>query len=247
MKRQYLLIGICGLFAAVLPAAAQQQAYVLLPNGQRMVAKDIEAVDGGLKITTPDGGSMTIKNGHFRGAYVPLPQPVAALEKLYDAKQYDKVVQYAPQTMQRFGMLGWGDKIAYLEGSAHLARKEPEKAVAAFERGKRFKGRQEGDLERGRVLAMLALGRLEEVRTELDAMVRSKNKEDAAMAFNARGRILDKEGKSKEAVLEYLKTLLLFDKDEESVKPFRDEARKEVVELMRKMGDPKWRMFVDME
>jgi hypothetical protein len=57
---------------------------------------------------------------------------------------------------------------------------------------------------------------------------------------------LAKEGKSREAVLEYLKTLLLFE-DSKSVKPYRDEAREQVVALMRKMGDPKWKMFVDLD
>ena len=251
MKRQHLFTGICGLLAAITSVAAPKKPVVVLRNGERRAARSIEAVaGGGIKIEDSNGQSMTLKPGRYKEAYVPEPRQVDALEKALERKEYDSVIKFAPLASQKFGVLGWGDKIAYLEGTAYLAKKLPEKAAAAFARGKVFKGTYftYGDeLARGRVLAMLALGKLDSVRADLDTMVRSRRKADAAMALNARGQILAKEGKSKEAVLEYLKTLLLFDSGDKGVAPFRDEARKQVVALMRKMGDPKWRMFVDME
>jgi predicted negative regulator of RcsB-dependent stress response len=130
---------------------------------------------------------------------------------------------------------------------AYLGKNEPAKAAEVFALGMRYPGRSyRDDLARGQVTAMIALGKVEEVKDSLDAMVRSTRDADAAMALNARGEILAKQGKSKEAVLEYLKTLLLFE-DGKSVKPYRDEARKQVVALMRKMGDPKWKLFVDIK
>lgn len=251
MKRQHLFTGICGLLAAITSVAAPKKPLVVLSNGERRTAKSIVAVPGGgLKIIDSKGKPVALKAGRYKEAYVPEPTQVAALEKALEKKQYDSVIKFAPLASQKFGVLGWGDKLAYLEGTAYLAKKQPEKAAEAFTKGKAFKGTYftYGDeLARGRVLAMLALGKLDSVRADLDTMVRSRRKSDAAMALNARGQILAKEGKSKEAVLEYLKTLLLFDSGNKGVAPFREEARKQVVALMRKMGDPKWRMFVDME
>ena len=248
MNRQQLIAGLCGLLATAAILSAQSGPYVVLANGQRMRVKSIQVVDGtGIKFVDENNREIGFRADQFRAAYVPEPEQVAALEKFLAAKEYDKVIQYAGQVFAQYAILGWGDKIAYLEGSAHLAKNDPAKAGEAFAKGAPFNGSYREQLARGRVLALLAQGKVEEVRDSLDAMIRSSRPADAAMAFNARGQILAKEDKPREAVLEYLKTLLLFDGSEADVAPYRDEARKQVVALMRQIGDPKWRMFVDAE
>jgi len=248
MKRQQLIVGLCGLLAVAAAVAAPKNPYILLANGKQMAVKSMKVYNGtGIEFVDANDRTIRWNADQFKAAYVPEPDQVAALEKLLEAKEYDKVIQFAGQTFSQYSILGWGDKIAYLEGTAYLEKKEPEKAAAAFAKGLPFPGSYRDNLARGRVLAMIAQGKVEEVRNDLDSMVRSSRKADAAMAFNARGQILANEGKSKEAVLEYLKTLLLFEADAKDVEPYRDEARKQVVALMRKMGDPKWRMFVDVE
>lgn len=249
MNRQRLTVGLCALLAAACLRAQTASPFVVLNNGQRMPVREIRVHEGtGIAFVDANGRQITWRAGQFRAAFVPEPPPVAALENFLNAKDYDQVIQFAPRVSAQFGILGWGDKIAYIEGTAHLAKEDPVKAAEAFARGAEFPGtayRQQ--LARGRVLAMLAQGKIEEVRDSLDTMVRSADPADAAMAFNARGRILAKEDKPREAVLEYLKTLLLFDAGTPGVGQFRDEARQQVVALMREIGDPKWRMFVDVE
>ncbi len=248
MKRQQLLIGLCGLLAAAVAAAAPKTPVVVPINGAPMQVKSIKVYEGtGIEFVDANNRTVRLKGGQFKAAFVPEPEQVQALDKLLEAKEYDKVIQYAGQTLAAYGILGWGDKIACLQGEAYLAKNDPVKAAEAFAMGMRFPGSYRDNLVRGRVQAMIAQGKASEVSGDLDAMVRSSRKADAAMAFNARGEILAKEGKSKEAVLEYLKTLLLFDDESKDVVPYRDEARKQVVALMRKLGDPKWQLFVKAE
>lgn len=248
MKRQQLLVGLCGLLAAAAVVSAPKTPVVMPVNGQPFPVKSIKVYEGtGIEFVDANNRTVRLKAEQFKAAYVPEPEQVEALEKFLASKEYDKVIQYAGQTLSAYGILGWGDKIAYLEGMAYLEKNEPAKAADAFAKGMRFPGSYRDNLVRGRVQAMIAQGKAEEVSGDLDAMIRSSRKADAAMAFNARGEILAKEGKSKEAVLEYLKTLLLFDDESKDVVPYREEARKQVVALMRKMGDPKWQLFVKPE
>jgi tetratricopeptide (TPR) repeat protein len=247
MNRLQLALGVCGLLAAAALVAAPDQPYIVSRDGRTLKVASITATaDGSIEFVDLKGQKVTWRSGQFRGAYVPEPQEVKTLEGLLEKKDYDNIIKYAPVLRQRFGILGWGDKICYLEGTAHLEKGDAVKASEVFTAGLRYPGKYRDDLARGRVVSMIAQGKVDQVRDALDAMVRSPREADAAMALNARGQILAKEGKSREAVLEYLKTLLLFE-DSKSVKPYRDEAREQVVALMRKMGDPKWKMFVDLD
>jgi len=248
MNRQHLIAALCGLLATAAILSAQNTPFIVLTNGQRMRVRSIQADGTAIRFVDENGHNLRWRAEQFRAAYVPEPEQVAALEKFLEAKEYDRIIQFAGQVATQFGILGWGDKIAYIEGSAYLAKNEPVKAAEAFARGAAFAGGSYREqLARGRVLALLAQGKVDEVRDSLDAMIRSPRPADAAMAFNARGQILAKEDKPREAVLEYLKTLLLFDAGVAEVAPYRDEARRQVVALMRQIGDPKWRMFVDTE
>ena len=65
----------------------------------------------------------------------------------------------------------------------------------------------------------------------------SKDDNIAAKAFNMRGEALLAQGQKKQAVLEYLKTLLLFDK--KKVQAERAYAKKQAVAIMKELKDPR--------
>jgi len=60
----------------------------------------------------------------------------------------------------------------------------------------------------------------------------------AAFAFNLRGQIREAQGQKKEAVLEYLKTVLLFE-GKGKIRRDREMARLKAIALMKELNDPR--------
>ena len=94
-------------------------------------------------------------------------------------------------------------------------------------------------LKQALVEALLALNKLDDA----DRIVRglkTSNPKVACFVFNTRGKLLAAQGKKKEALLQYLKTVLIFDK---SVGSVRKDAYREVVALLKEMKDQRARRF----
>jgi hypothetical protein len=66
--------------------------------------------------------SRTFNKGTYNRVYTPKPAAVATLEKLFSAKKYDDVIAKAPAALSAYDWLGWGGRICYLQGKAHLAK-----------------------------------------------------------------------------------------------------------------------------
>jgi len=148
------------------------------------------------------------------------------------------ILKHAPQVFDRYKLLGWGDHISYLEGMAYVEKKQFQQAKTSFERGSNFTAKHDEELLQGMILALLGLKEVDKAKPMLSKMMKAADKDMAAFAFNVRGDILREEGKKKEAVLEYLKTLLLFRPG--SVEREREKARTQVVALLKEMKDSRW-------
>lgn len=157
------------------------------------------------------------------------------------------MIRVAGAVFDKYKFVGWGDHVAYLEGMAYLKQETPDaaKALEAFQKGREFAGLYGDELMRGFILGLLESGKRDQAAELLDRLVTSAAEEDAAFAFNTRGRILVEEGKRREAVLEYLKTLLLFEPGEAG--DLRAEARQQVVSLLKDMNDARYKRFENME
>ena len=83
------------------------------------------------------------------------------------------------------------------------------------------------------------------IRPRSEIFIMDADNDTAAFAFNVRGQILNGQGKKKEAVLEYLKTLVLF---KPGIAPReRQNARQQVVALLKEMNDARWQFFEKVE
>ncbi len=85
------------------------------------------------------------------------------------------------------------------------------------------------------MVALQKLGKTEEAKELVKKMVAAADAKTAAAAFNARAAMLAAEGSRKEAVLDYMKTLLLC-KEEEAAEE-RATARAAVKELLKQLND----------
>lgn len=237
----------CARFAAIAATsvvlhvyAADRDCYVVRRSGDKVKGVALEADgEGTLKLQMDAGGPVqTFKSGSYQYAYVPKPKKVAALEKASEEGKHDVVLKYAGAVFDEYKYLGWGDYVAYLEGTAHIEQGDCARALQCFERGQRHKARHEEELAKGVISAYLGLKEYEKVRPILSKLMGSSDTSMAAFGFNTRGDILAAEGQKKEAVLDYLKTLLLFKPG--VAERERQRAKQQAVELLKGMNDARW-------
>jgi len=253
MKRRQAMIAVTTamiLAAAFLPTYSIAQrggrgsaCWVLTKAGRRVPGAALTALpDGTLRLQLQAGGPVqTFKPGTYRAAYIPKPREVAQLEALFARKQYADVVKYGPAVFARYKFLGWGDYVAALHARALLAQNKPEAALKVLDEARAWAWFHQDELLKARVLALVELKKFDDALQAAEALAKSDRRDMAAFAFNIRGRILAAKGRKREAVLEYLKTVLLFRPGQADRE--RTEAKERVVALLKEMKDPRWKEF----
>jgi len=234
------IAALAAAFAALHAYAADKVCYVVRRSGDRVRGAALKAdSDGTLKLQMAAGGPVqTFRRGSYLYAYVPKPKKVAALEKASEEGKHEIVLKYAGAVFEEYRFLGWGDYIAYLEAMSHIEAGDCARALKALERGQRYKARHEEELAKGLVTAYLGLKQYDKVKPILSKMMASGDTDMAAFGFNTRGDILAAEGQKKEAVLNYLKTLLLFKPG--VARRERARAKQQAVALLKGMNDARW-------
>ena len=237
MQRQLrFLLLFTGVMMLSLSAWAQKKDYYVIdPRGSQVVGESLTADrDGNLTLIMTGGQSFTYKKGQYKSAHVPKPKDVVILEQNMEQKKTDYVLKEAPGVFAKYQYLGWGGHTAALEGQAQLATGNYQAALQCFDRSLVINDQEPAEALQGKVMALVGLKRNADALALVEKWIAVADDKTAPSAFNARGQLLAAEGKKREAVLEYLKTLLLF-KPEEAVAE-RAAARKAVVALLKDMG-----------
>ncbi|MCF7853587.1 MAG: CDC27 family protein [Candidatus Pacebacteria bacterium] len=232
-------------------AALAADSFVVTNDGRRIEADSIRADNQGTLELRIGGATQSMRRGNYRKVFTPKPKPVELLEKAVAQGRYDIVRDKAPEVFDSYKYLGWGGHVATLHGQAYLENDNPERALQLFNQGDEYAkiqvnaDEQMAYLNKGKAEALLDLNRTEQALNILGNLKTADSDELAAFSFNASGRLLAEQGKKKEAVLEYLKTVLLFEPD--TVPRERKEAKEQVVKLLKEMGDPRYEKFQTME
>lgn len=243
-----LLVLIMLVAANWVGAEPQKDCYVIDKRGEKHEGTELKVTSGAgdLELNVDGRVRLPFKAGSYRFAFVPKPEDVSNLEKAFEGGRQDAVAKVAGSIFDKYKFLGWGDFIAYLEGMSLIELDNPEDALQAFAKGRRYQAFHRDKLARGTVLALLDMDQADKAKPMLAKMIASPETEDAVFAFNARARLLEKEGKRREAVLEYLKVLLFFE-DGSDVSDLRDRARERAVALMKEMNDGRWKRIQEID
>lgn len=248
--KHYTIIAFAALVMG--SAAAQAQAVIVRTDGTRIRGQRITAnQQGDLQIVIGDGAQTTFRRGTYQKVSTPKPSAVENLEQAYVRERYDLIVQNGPQIYNDFRFLGWGGHIGYLLGQAQLRQGNAARALQTFEQSMRYaelqmnEDAQRAQLNKGRVAALLELERNAEAETILTQLKGADAADVAAFAFVASARLHKARGNNREAVLEYMKTVLLFEPGR--VPEERNQAKQELVALLRDMNDPRHRMIEEMD
>lgn len=238
MKHSSSIFLFCLLIATCL-FAQKQDCYVITAAGQRQKAVSIQAdAQGNLTVSIDGKMKVPFKAGSYKIAVIPKPKEVTDLEKLANEEKYEELITAAPAVFDAYKYLGWADAIAALQCEAYLATDKPAKANETYQLALKFPRENNVKLQRIRLLDLVGKKQYDVVEQEAQKLILSKDDSLAAFAFNIRGQIREAQGQKKEAVLEYLKTVLLFE-GKGRLKRDRETARQRAIALMKELKDPR--------
>ena len=232
---------ICGSLALLLIGASAGVAanVVTLKNKSTVQAKP-----GGIewresakeyRVLTPDGVTMPVPLAQVERVEVDKPAEFDKVVQMVGAKQYDAAIPILDDLIQKYRMLGWDVRARELLARAYLAKPDGKKLVATL------RPLIEGDAKREvppevRVMYWKGLmldKQVATLRTELEDAIATGSRELAALAQIQRGDLSRSEGKKEEALMDYLRTVILF----EQVKAAQPEALSKAAELMDELRD----------
>jgi tetratricopeptide (TPR) repeat protein len=233
------LLGL-GLFSipSQLRAQARQDCYVIRADGTKLKGRVLTADNkGNLMLSVDDKLEMPFGVGSYRYGFIPKPAEVAALEKLFDEKNHAEVIKSAPAVFDKYKYLGWCYVIAALEAESHLAQGKINDARRVISSASRLGGEHRDKLNGAIVKLYIADKDFAKADAILKRQLRDADDSTAAQAFCLLGEMAEAQDDKKQAVLEYLKVLMLF--DGKKAGEARTIAKSRALRLMREMKDPR--------
>lgn len=229
-------IAMTGLLPAVF--AQRSEWWVKKRNNQVVEGERIAADEqGNLMVTlnARDNVTATIKRSDVADVHTPEPSVIRTLSSLYEQEAYDRILtDDLDKVFDRFKFLGWADEIGYIKGMSMLKQGKAEEAEKVFDEAMRYVYTFEdrGTLQRGLVEAYMAQGKYDDAK-EIVSDMSTKDPTTAAYAYNLRGRLLENDGKKRDAVLQHLKVIMLFPDAGSITKSSYEHA----IELLKSMKD----------
>lgn len=220
---------------------AQKNCYVVKTDGsqQKAISIKVRNQNGDLDVTVAKNmPPLQMSRKQYRFAFIPKNNQLEQFEKLAAEAKFNDIVKYAPALYNSYKFLGWGDYIAATECEAFLSLGRDKDARQALNKAKKTPGANRDAVLRAEILCLLKDKEYASINKYLTQLMTSKNDNTAAFAFNMRAKVALAQGQKKQAVLEYLKTLLLFENKKE-VRSLRDEAKREAIAIMKELKDPR--------
>lgn len=238
MKTRLKSIAIAGVLALAFQfSAAAQNPFVILPNGTRVEGSDIRArSDGTVTLMTPQG-QVTYQKGQYQRAEAARPADYSRALQLAQQKNYDEALRLLATVIQNYRFLGWDNQARALSAQIQVSKGDAAGAVKSFEEF--FAGspdaRRDSSVTWAYLSALLSAKQFDKLSLQLDDLIAKGSRTDAARAQVMRGDVKMAQGQVENAVLDYLRSALLFDA-EKAVLP---EALFKAAEGLEKLRDPR--------
>ena len=187
-------------------------AHVILTDGRRIEGRDIRARANGDVILSTDRGDLTFARGQYREAWASRPEELNQARRQMDAGRYDQVISTLDPIVSRYRHLSWDIEAMGMIAAAHNAKGSHQDALATYERLFQAAPRRKDDrdLKWGFFEAKLGAERLDALEGELDKLITEGERADAARAQVMRGDVQRQRGRTEAALLDYLRTTILF-------------------------------------
>lgn len=237
------------LILGFMTASAAQENIIHTLDGKDIRVLSVSALpDGTLEYSLPDSRQkVKIPRGRYLYAWIPKPKEISEADVLFNANLPEKAAIAYHAAYEKYCQLGWDVYCIYRESEALAALNRKEEALAKLDQLKDYKSsnpRLMPQLVLARRLnakLCIELGKYEQALPILKDMTSGTDASSAAFGFMAKGDILKKQNKNKEAALMYLQTVLLF-----RHAPERPEALAKLYTVLLEMKDPNAAKFGEM-
>ncbi len=236
---------LCGLICANRGFSA---GAIITNENKRIDADTIEADDKGNLTYRTGNITMKMKAGEYKMARVSKPKVIDQAASEARSGDWGRAAELYRQAYTNYRFLGWDAYCLFYEGYCLLkAGKKPDAArrlALLDEIDLQDPNKEKFYYDGKKMLAetYIELSRFDEALKTLESLASSDSEDIAPFSFNQRGRIMEKKGKTKDAVLMYMQTALLFPKEN----PYRPEALFKIASLLKSMKDARAVKFEEM-
>lgn len=222
---------------AVLFSAPAQAAYVELPNGTKVEGTDIRAKSDGEIVLTTAQGQRTFSKGQYVRAVADKPADFDRARQLVAAKKADEALPILVEIVRKNRYLGWDVAAQQIVAQAQAVKGDHAAAALAYEELFRLDPEKKADPAIGWAhrQALLNAKQFDKLGPVLDDLIEKGSRADAAKAQTMRGDIKLAQGQVDGAVLDYLRTVVLFENEKEA----QPEALFKAGEALEKLRDPR--------
>lgn len=223
------------LLAMTLSAPA---AYVVRADGRRVDGANIRLKPDGEVVLTTAQGQITFPPGQYRQAVADKPAEFDKAVQFFTARKYDECIQALEGVVTRLRGLYWDGMAGALIIQSQIAKGDGVAAVKTYEglvKGN-AKLAEDADIQDAYRHALIAAKQFDRLLPLLDATIAGPVRRDAARAQLLRGDMHAAQNSQEAAVMDYLRTALLFNdvKDDSEVQA---EALLKAGETLQKMKD----------
>jgi len=213
MKTKWIWLGTLGLMVTLTLTAIADRPYVVMQDGRRVEGSAIRARRNGDVILTTERGDLEFARNQYREAVAARPQLLDQAQRALQAGQYDRVVSELERIVTEYRFLRWDLEALALIGRAQLGKEDPDAALATYNRLFQLNEawRDNPAVRWDYYRAMLGAGQLDQLERRLDAIVRDDERSEAARAQVMRGDIKRERGRPEDALMDYLRTAVLFE------------------------------------
>ncbi len=214
---------------------AKSDFYIVGKNNKKIYGIGISSdKSGNISLKLPHGGNQKFKKGSYKSAHCPKPNELTKAGRLIKEKKFDKAQILLEEAFRSYCFLGWAGRIGLLQCKLLKRQKKFSEAnkiiLESFKYQLSEKYAKAFTFEKIDVL--IELKKFEEAEQEL-IKLGSLEPDVVAFKYNSLGKLSALRGNKKEAILHYLKTILLVKNSENR----RKNAYLNVIKLMQEMND----------
>jgi len=188
-------------------------AYVVLPNGNRIEGDRIRARSDGTVTLETSAGSRTFTKGQYREAVADKPAAIDEASRLVQQEQYDAAIEKLEGVVRQYRFLGWDVTALKVLPQIYMRKGAYTEAVDAYEKLFRTSpaSQQDSEVLFGYFESLMQAKQYDKLEPKLDKVIAEASRADAARAQILRGDIKAEKELLEEAVLDYLRTAILFE------------------------------------